>query len=250
MDVLPHSTEIFEGEYWVGSKLQEEVKIKKEVEFVVENIIRGVQDLLYLEICSMQNDDENELRRRLTETGERVTGSCSRCHEDYYTVEQRCADTYENPPDYLNISWGEEILCQSCQCDGKKCECCGISEKLVKIHCDRNANFSFIPNTSPPQYLCVECAEEEDDLFRYDYEDEAYMSLGGGGDGYENTYRGEFEIDTEGDETLLEDDDEWTKKTKDMMKEVMDEMFEVSADISENTYMKIVNKMKQVYERL
>ena len=34
------------------------------------------------------------------------------------------------------------------------------------------------------------------------------------------------------------------------MKELMDEMFEVSSVISENTYMTIVNKMKQVYERL
>ena len=40
------------------------------------------------------------------------------------------------------------------------------------------------------------------------------------------------------------------KLTKDMMKEVMDEMFEVSSEISENTYIKIVNKMKEVYERL
>ena len=65
---------------------------------------------------------------------------------------------------------------------------------------------------------------------------------------FEDTYQGEFEIDTEGDQELL--DDEETKTTKEMMKEVMDEMFEVSSDISENTYMNIVNKMKQVYERL
>ena len=70
----------------------------------------------------------------LAEEGGRITGTCSCCLSDYYMVEQRCADTYEVPPDYLSVSWGGEILCQSCQCDGKKCESCGVSEKLVKTH--------------------------------------------------------------------------------------------------------------------
>ena len=64
------------------------------------------------------------------------------------------------------------------------------------------------------------------------------------------TYVGEFEIDTQGDESLLNEDNEETTTTKNMMKEVMDEMFMISDNISENTYMKIVNKMKEVYERL
>jgi hypothetical protein len=247
MDVLPHSTDIFEGEDWIGSKTREEVKIRVEVEECVEDILREVQELLFLEIQLDQEEDEKELWQHLAESGERITGTCSCCFSDYYMVEQRCADTYEVPPDYLSVTWGEEILCQSCQCDGKKCESCGVSEKLVKTHCDRNANFSLIEGTFPPQYLCTECVEIDDELFGETFTPEE-LNRGFLNPEDEETYRGEFEIDTEGDQGLL--DDEETKTTKEMMKEVMDEMFEVSTDISENAYMKIVNKMKEVYERL
>lgn len=244
MDVLPHSTDIFEGPTY--KEAQEAVKTRVEVEGCVEDIIRGVQDILFLEICSMQEEVEEEEWLRLAEGG-RCTGTCSHCHSDYYMVEQRCADTYEVPPDYLSVSWGGELLCQSCQCDGKKCESCGVAEKLVKTHCDRNANFSLIEGTFPPQYLCTECVEIDDELFGETMTPEE-LNRGFIDTELEETYRGEFEIDTEGDQRLL--DDEETKATKDMMKEVMDEMFEVSSDISENTYMNIVNKMKEVYERL
>jgi len=247
MDVLPHSTEIFEGENWIGSKREQDVKIRIEVEDTVKDLIREVQDILYREICSEHAACEENLTALLAETGERVTGTCSHCHTDYYMVEERCSDTYEIPPDYLSISWGGEVLCQSCQCDGKKCECCGVAEKLVKTHCDRNANFSLIENTFPPQYLCVECSEADDELFTQTWTPEE-LNQGFLESEYDQTYRGEYEIDTEGDQTLV--DDEETKTTKEMMKEVMDEMFEVSTDIPENTYMKIVNKMKEVYERL
>lgn len=245
MDVLPHSTDIFEGP--THKEAMERVKIRMEVEECVEDIIRGVQDILYLEICSMEGECEQELLKILSDSGERVTGTCSCCLSDYYMVEQRCADTYDVPPDYLSVSWGGELLCQSCQCDGKKCESCGVSEKLVKTHCDRNANFSLIEGTFPPQYLCTECVEIDDELFGETWTPEQ-LNQGFLDPEDEETYRGEFEIDTEGDRGLL--DDEETKTTKEMMKEVMDEMFEVSCDISENTYMNIVNKMKQVYERL
>ena len=246
MDVLPHSTDIFEGP--THKEAQEAVKTRVEVEECVEDIIRGVQDILYLEMYSEQPicGRAHELLI-LAEEGGRITGTCSCCLSDYYMVEQRCADTYEVPPDYLSVSWGGELLCQSCQCDGKKCESCGVSEKLVKTHCDRNANFSLIEGTFPPQYLCTECVEIDDDLFRVTWTPED-LNRGFIDTEFEDTYQGEFEIDTEGDQELL--DDEETKTTKEMMKEVMDEMFEVSSDISENTYMNIVNKMKQVYERL
>ena len=237
MDVLPHSTDVFEGP--THEEAIEGVKIRMEVEDSVEDIIRGVQDILYLELCA-------EGPGMMWPPGA-VTGTCSHCHSDYYMVEQRCADTYEMPPDYLSVSWDGEVLCQSCQCDGKKCECCGVAEKLIKNHCDRNANFALVEGTFPPQYLCVECSEADDEIFMQTWipEDlnQAFINPED-----EETYRGEYEIDTEGDQSLL--DDEETKKTKEMMKELMDEMFEVSSDISENTYMNIVNKMKQVYERL
>ena len=247
MDVLPHSTDIFEGEDWVGSKRQEEVKVRIEVEESVEDILREVEELLFLEICSERTALTHGEWQGLDYSGERVMGTCARCLSDYYMIEQRCADTYEMPPDYLSVSWGGELLCQSCQCYGKKCECCGIAEKVVKTHCDRNANFSLIAGPFPPQYLCCECVEADDDFFRGTWTPEE-LDQGFLHPGDEETYRGEYEIDTEGDPDLL--DDEETKTTKETMKEVMDEMFEVSTDIPENTYMNIVNKMKQVYERL
>ena len=245
MDVLPHSSDIFEGEDWIGSKRHGEVKIRVEVEECVEDILRGVQELLYdYEDLNI----EDELWSSLAESGERVTGKCSHCLSDFYMVEQRCADTYEVTPDYLSISLGEEVLCQSCRCDGKKCESCGVSEKLVKIHCDRNANFSLIEWTFPPQYLCPECFEIDYELFGETWTPED-LNRGDIDTEFEETYHEEFEIDTEGDQGLL--DDEETKTTKDIMKEVMDEMFDVRHDISsENTYLNIVNKLQQVYERL
>lgn len=237
MDVLPHSTDIFEGP--THEEAIEGVKIRMEVEECVEDIIRGVQDILYLELCAEGPG--------MDQPPEAVTGTCSCCFSDYYMVEQRCADTYEIPPDYLSRLVGGAVLCQSCQRDGKKCESCGVSEKLVKTHCDRNANFSLIERTFPPQFLCIECVEIDDELFGETMTPEE-LNRGFIDTELEETYRGEFEIDTEGDQRLL--DDEETKATKDMMKEVMDEMFEVSSEISENTYIKIVNKMKEVYERL
>ena len=47
-----------------------------------------------------------------------------------------------------------------------------------------------------------------------------------------------------------DEDDEETKKTKEIMKGVMDDMFGVTEEIPESTYMNIVNKMKEVYDRL
>ena len=191
MDVLPHSTDIFEGP--THKEAQEAVKTRVEVEECVEDIIREVQDILYLEIRSMQGECEQELWRRLADSGERVTGTCSCCLSDYYMVEQRCADTYEVPPDYLSVSWGGEVLCQSCQCDGKKCESCGVSEKLVKTHCDRNANFSLIEGTFPPQYLCTECVEIDDDLFRVTWTPED-LNRGFIDTEFEDTYRGNLRL--------------------------------------------------------
>ena len=238
METLPHSTDIFNGEDWIGSKKQKEVSDRMDVEFCIEDLLDSVEEVLYREICSEQPTNcEEDFNLHL---GHRHTGTCSHCLADYYMVEQRCADIYENPPDYLSMSCGGEILCQSCNYDGKRCECCGISEKLVKMHCDRNVKFVEIEGASPPQYLCDECKDYEEDHQELISEMNEVLE----------TYSGEFEIDTDGDTSLLQDEGEETKATKDMMKEIMDEMFGISEEINENTYMTIVNKMKQVYERL
>ena len=66
----------------------------------------------------------------------------------------------------------------------------------------------------PPQYL-AECVEIDDDLFRVTWTPED-LNRGFIDTEFEDTYQGEFEIDTEGDQELL--DDEETKTTKEMMK--------------------------------
>lgn len=236
METLPHSTDIFNGEEWIGSKKQKEVSNRMDVEFCLQDLLDSVEEVLYNEICSEQGEDP--FLRSFWGSGERVTGTCSHCVADYYIVEQRCADIYENPPDYLSMNSEGEMVCQSCNYDGKRCECCGISEKLVKTQCDRTVKFVEIECAFPPQYLCDECK---------DYEEEHQELLSEMNEVLE-TYSGEFEIDTEGDPSLLQDEE--TKATKDMMKEIMDEMFGISEEINENAYMTIVNKMKQVYERL
>lgn len=236
METLPHSTDIFNGEDWIGSKKQKEVSDRMDVEFCLQDLLDSVEETLYHEICSEQG--EAPFLRSFWGSGERVIGTCSQCVADYYMVEQRCADIYENPPDYLSMNSEGEMICQSCNYDGKKCGCCGISEKLVKTQCDRTVKFVEIEGAFPPQYLCDECK---------DYEEEHQELLTEMNEVLE-TYSGEFEIDTEGDPSLLQDEE--TKATKDMMKEIMDEMFGISEEINENAYMTIVNKMKQVYERL
>lgn len=241
MDTLPHSTDIFNGEDWIGSKKQKEVSDRMDVEFCIQDLLDEVEEVLFCELCSEQTDAESDgLWRRLANSGQRLTGNCVHCGDPYWTVEDRCSQVYEFPPDYLSMNWEEEVMCQSCRYDGKRCDCCGISEKLIKTQCDRNVNFTKIDGTFPHQYLCVECKDyEEDDIQLISEVNEVL-----------ETYVGEFEIDTQGDESLLNEDNEETTTTKNMMKEVMDEMFMISDNISENTYMKIVNKMKEVYERL
>ena len=182
------------------------------------------------------------------EGGEGVCDSCGLCH---WQIGERCTNTYGFSIDYLIMRESGMITCQSCMCDGVKCIECGVSQKLVRTIYDRDAEFTREEETFPPIHRCHECQEQH----------EIYLNSARAGDNpveestippeLQETYNGEFEIDTEGDETLLEDeDDEETKKTKEIMKGVMDDMFGVTEEIPESTYMNIVNKMKEVYDRL
>ena len=182
------------------------------------------------------------------EGGEGVCDSCGLCH---WQIGERCTNSYGFSIDYLVMKESGMITCQSCMCDGVKCIECGVSQKLVRTIYDRDAEFTREEETFPPIYRCHECQEQH----------EIYLNSARAGDNpveestippeLQETYNGEFEIDTEGDETLLEDeDDEETKKTKEIMKGVMDDMFGVTEEIPESTYMNIVNKMKEVYDRL
>ena len=182
------------------------------------------------------------------EGGEGTCDSCGLCH---WQIGERCTNTYGFSIDYLVMRESGMITCQSCMCDGVKCIECGVSQKLVRTIYDRDAEFTREEETFPPIHRCHECQEQH----------EIYLNSARAGDNPEEestippelqeTYNGEFEIDTEGDETLLKDEDDVdTKKTKEIMKGVMDDMFGVTEDIPENIYMNIVNKMKEVYDRL
>lgn len=182
------------------------------------------------------------------EGGEGACDSCGLCH---WQIGERCTNTYGFSIDYLVMRESGMITCQSCMCDGVKCIECGVSQKLVRTIYDRDAEFTREEETFPPIHRCHECQEGH----------EIYLNSARAEDNPEvestippelqEIYNGEFEIDTEGDETLLKDEDDVdTKKTKEIMKGVMDDMFGVTEDIPENIYMNIVNKMKEVYDRL
>lgn len=178
------------------------------------------------------------------EGGEGICESCGLCH---WQIGERCTNTYGFSIDYLVMTASGGIICQSCMCDGVKCIDCGVSQKLTRTICDRDSEFTREDETFPPIHRCQECHEQH----------EIYLTTRLGREEISETdeeeiletYNGEFEIDTEGDETLLEDDEE-TMTTKQIMKDAMDYMFEVTEDIPENTYINIVNKMKEIYERL
>ena len=178
------------------------------------------------------------------EGDEGICESCGLCH---WQIGERCTNTYGFSIDYLVMTESGGIICQSCMCEGIKCIECGVSEKLTRTICDRDAEFKREDETFPPVHRCEECHEQH----------EIYLAVRLGREEISvtdeeeilETYNGEFEIDTEGDESLLEDD-EGTMTTKELMKGVMDDMFEVTGDIPENTYLNIVNKMKEIYERL
>ena len=177
------------------------------------------------------------------EGGEGTCDSCGLCH---WQIGERCTDTYGFSIDYLVMRESGMITCQSCMCDGIKCIECGISQKLVRTIYDRDTEFTREEETFPPIYRCHECQGSHEIYLNSAREREEESTIP---PELQETYNGEFEIDTEGDETLLEDDEE-TKITKEMMKGVMDDMFGVTEDIPESTYMNIVNKMKEVYDRL
>jgi len=177
--------------------------------------------------------------------GEGICDSCGLCH---WQIGEKCTNTYGFSIDYLVMKESGMITCQSCMCDGVKCIECGVSEKLTRTICDRDAEFKKEDETFPPIHRCEECHEKYEiylnSVIEVGREEEYTIPPE-----LQETYNGEFEIDTEGDETLLEDDEE-TMTTKQIMKDAMDDMFEVTGDIPENTYINIVNKMKEIYERL
>lgn len=222
--------------------------LTKDVEDCMEEMIKIVE-----EFADGVEDEPEEY----TTDGEGVCVSCGACWWQIGERGRMWQDTlYEAEGgfarrgysiDYLVRGEDGVITCQSCMCDGIKCIECGISEKLVRTICDRDIEFTKEEETFPPIHRCQECQ------LNYEY----YRFPDPLGDEEDTiippelleTYNGEFEIDTEGDETLIEDDED-TKTTKELMKGVMDDIFEISEHVPENSYIKIVNQMKEVYDRL
>lgn len=202
--------------------------------------LRRVGERMWEEWNENTGADED---RRGYEGGEGVCDSCGLCH---WQIGERCTNTYGFSIDYLVMKEDGGITCQSCMCEGIKCIECGVSQELTRTICDRDAEFTKEEETFPPIYRCHECQEQHEIYLNSAREREEESTIP---PELRETYNGEFEIDTEGDETLLEDDED-TKTTKEMMKGVMDDIFEVTEDIPENTYMNIVNKMKEIYDRL
>ena len=234
--------------------MEEMIKIVEEFGTCVEDDSDRDTIMLNGHSLTISREDEPE---EYTTDGEGVCVSCGACWWQIGERGRMWQDTlYEAEGgfarrgysiDYLVRGEDGVITCQSCMCDGIKCIECGISEKLVRTICDRDIEFTKEEETFPPIHRCQECQ------LNYEY----YRFPDPLGDEEDTiippelleTYNGEFEIDTEGDETLIEDDED-TKTTKELMKGVMDDIFEISEHVPENSYIKIVNQMKEVYDRL
>ena len=230
--------------------MEEMIKILEEFADGVEDDSDRVTIMLNGRDLTMSQEDDSE---EYTTGGEGVCVSCGACWWQIGERGRMWQDTlYEAEGgfarrgysiDYLVRGEDGVITCQSCMCDGIKCIECGISEKLVRTICDRGNEFTKEEETFPPIYRCQECQLIAfPDPLRDEEETTIPPEL-------LETYNGEFEIDTEGDETLIEDDED-TKTTKELMKRVMDDIFEISEHVPENSYMEIVNKMKEIYDRL
>ena len=281
MMTFPQSDSIFEETPYDTIDGYEELIEKSEVEAVVRDMILDVIE--YYEQVVL-----HELGEELWHGGEGLPAEddefqvyipiCCKCHEDSISISSRCNSIYENSPDYNEQVSGEgedkEWICQSCKYDGKHCADCGVSEKLLKIQCDRHAQF-ISDGAFPSAYYCPECAHSNIPDIRVPYgmtrvtindfvgpDVTTCFNCGGDHLPWEigapeecreiwNVYGDQFEIDTEGDPSLIDrEDTQEVKDIKSSFKEVMDDFFELSEDISEGKYLSIVNKLNAIYQSL
>lgn len=280
MMTFPQCDSIFEENAWDTEDGYKELMDKSEVEFVLKDLVYDV--IKYYEEVVLQELDEEiwngggeDLPAEDDEF--RITiPMCCKCAEDSISISSRCNSIYENPPDYNEQVSGEyeEWICQSCKYDGKHCADCGVSEKLLKIQCDRNVKF-ITDGAFPGVYYCPECAHSNIPDIRVPYgmsrvtitdfigtdvttcfncgEDHLPWEIDAPEECREiwNVYGDQFEIDTEGDPSLVDSED--TQEVKDIkasFKDVMDDFFELSEDISEGKYLSIVNKLNSIYQSL
>ena len=277
MMAFPQSDSLFEETAWDTEEGYKELMDKSEVECVLKDLVYDV--MKYYEEVVLQELDEE-----LWNGGEELPAEeddfqinvpiCCKCKEDSISISVRCNAIYENSPDYVDHVDDGRWICRSCNYDGKRCGDCGVSEKLLKTRCDRNVRF-ISDGAFPSVYYCPECAHSNipdipvpygmarvtiDDFVGSDVT--TCFNCGGDHLPWEiyapeecrdiwNTYGDQYEIDTEGDPSLIDRED--TQEVKDIkasFKEVMDDFFELSEDISEGKYLSIVNKLNAIYQSL
>jgi len=238
---------------------QEEVKIKSEVEMSLNEILRDVE---WKDVCSIWEGIVDNINEDVDV--EPAYDCCYNCKSLSYEVEGRVDQLYESPPDILIPIDNERHICMSCKYGGRKCGFCGISEKLVKVKCDRSVVFfekeqclrTDGSNNYYTELYCPEC-------YSITGENDVEPSIDicnfcGGNHETEDcptnlwdVYHNEYEIDTVGDSSLL--DKEETEEVKDIkkdFKELMDLSFEFKENISSGEFVTMMDKMKKMYDKL
>ena len=232
------------------------IYIKSEVEIVLNEIISNIT---YGDNSSVTNSSE-ELNAEV----------CFKCNSPQYEIERRVDQLYENPPDRLYTSYicpitgMNKYICISCCYDGRKCSFCGISEKLVKVTCDRNVRFhevigSYQTSTSFVQTYdtyCPECSpliigqghidNINIEMCRFCGEDHDSQDCPSG---LGEIYGTEFDIVSE-EYQPIQEDNEKIKIIKTGLNELMEMLFELSKSIGTGKYLSLTNKLKELYEIL
>lgn len=277
MMTFPQSVTLFEETSYDTEDGYQEIIERSEVENVVRNLVEDTIE--YYETTILRElDDEvwHESGDLPAEDEDFHIPICCKCKMDSFTISARCNSIYENAPDYTEPLDDGRWICRSCSYDGKHCGECGISEKLVKTQCDRTLNF-ISDGAFPGIYYCPCCAHSNIPDFPLPYgmaplyigihdildpRSSPCFNCGGNHLPWEidapeecrelwNIYGDQYEIDTEGDPSLI--DREETQEVKDIkasFKDVMDDFFELSGEISEGKYLTIVDKLNAIYQSL
>ena len=201
---------------------------------------------------------------------------CNGCNSHRLEVNTRVYALYGNQVDSLSQLQSGGYVCQSCTYDGRKCCFCGISEDLLKDYIDGETRFYEITDTfagdggARAHIYCEECYHLNGVLSDMDTStndgfpgpNELCMFCRGDHDSQDcpslslNNLRDDngafdvYEIDTEGDPSLLEDDTDTSSEIKTGLKDLMDMFFEVKGYIPNGNYISLMDKMKDIYDRL
>lgn len=262
-EVFPSPSVLREGSCYDTEEGLREILLRREVESSVASLIADVEWLSILD--RIEYDGDNPVRRRLfdpddcEEELEHIDPGtiCSLCNRSDRFIQERGLLQYENPPDFIERRECGQWYCKSCSYDGIKCSDCGLSEKLVKIKCDRNVRFKS-DEAWPELHYCEGCLNRgwvrlDEVSCIYCGEDHYPWEIDAPEECYElwSTYSDEYVIDTNGDPTLIETENTVVGQgLKAEFKDIMDDFFKFSESIPEWEYISIVNKMKSVYEKI